>query len=186
LARGSVPEASLCVATGILWTLPTRSGTLSLSFDESSCPSTGEPMRIYLLVLALVSVAMSTTGAQPPARAEKAEPVNAVKGVELKLADLETFAVKTDKLLVNNFVLNQSEDGGFRLSALCRNRGNKSVQCTLMIVGFDDKKGILWTSKASTGVEPKGIQLFQDWAQLPEGTLQNTASLWVRLIEVSQ
>ncbi|HYH66088.1 MAG TPA: hypothetical protein VD866_15445 [Urbifossiella sp.] len=143
-------------------------------------------MKSSLFALA-VAVAVAAAGPAvsqpPPAKQEKAEPLNASKGVEVKLADFETLTLKTDKVTVNNFVINQSDEGQFRVNALVRAQGTRNFSCTMMMVGFDDKKGIVWTTKISTYADPKGLSLFQDNSSLPDGSLQKTATVWVRILE---
>ncbi len=141
-------------------------------------------MRNYLFVSAVaVVIAAPAVPQQPSAKQDKAEPINASKGVEVKLADFEHLTLKTDKVVVNNFILHQSDEGQFRVNALCRTQGTRNFSCAMMMVGFDDKKGILWTTKVNTYGDPKGLSLFQDNSYLPEGTLQKTATVWVRIVE---
>ncbi|MBN9522814.1 hypothetical protein J0H58_30565 [bacterium] len=143
-------------------------------------------MRTYLFVLAVaVVVAAPAVPQQPPTKQEKTEPVNASKGVEVKVADLETLTLKTDKVTVNNFFVNQTDEGQFRVNALCRGQANRNFSCTMMMVGFDDKKGILWTTRINSYCDPKGLTLFQDNFNLPDGTLQKTSTIWIRLVESS-
>jgi hypothetical protein len=141
-------------------------------------------MRNYLLVLAFAVVFTTPGVPQPtPAKQEKAEPINASKGVEVKVADFETLTLKTDKVVINNFIVTQSDEGQFRINALCRMQGARNSSCTMMMVGFDDKKGILWTTRTQTYGDPRGLSLFQDNFFLPEGTLQKTATVWVRVVD---
>jgi hypothetical protein len=127
--------------------------------------------------------------AQAPGKEPKQEPPPYDKTFELKLADLDEFAVKTDKAIINNFSLWESADATpkgmatLKLWASCRNRALGHQQYTIMVVGLDEKKGVLWATKANSWTEGKGVGLLQDYMQsIPQGTLTRTHSLWVRAV----
>jgi hypothetical protein len=114
------------------------------------------------------------------------------KVFEIKIADLDDFVVKTDKLVVNNFSLSENAEGQrkglamLNFAASCKNRTAATQQYTVMVVGLDKKKSISWALKATCSVDGNGVGLLQDDTALPLATLKGTTHAWVRVIMVRE
>lgn len=150
-------------------------------------------MRTCLMALAVAVPSLVFAQTEPPGKEKKSAPPPYDKVYEVKIADLDEFVVKTDKLLINNFSLSATKVGTvkgmemLKFFASCRNRSEGYQQYTVMVVGLDEKKGVLWATKMNTGVSEKDLGLLQDFNDnVPQGTLKSTASIWMRVVVSEQ
>lgn len=136
------------------------------------------------LVVAFLGVMQLSSFAQDP----KAKILEQGKPFEIKIADLEGYGFQTEPMIVNNFLLTESETDQpkglalLRFAASCKNRTGAGLDCTIMLVGLDATKAVLWSMRASVSVEERHLGLLEDESSLPRGLLKKTAYVWGRVV----
>ncbi len=69
-----------------------------------------------------------------------------------------------------------------RLCACYRNRTPDLQMFSLMVVGLDENKDLLWACNVEGSAQPSSVGLLRDTeCRVPPGTLKRTASLSLRL-----
>jgi len=116
------------------------------------------------------------------------------KTYDVMLADFEDQIVETDHFVINNVILTRvrndySDDKGMeRLSfaASIKSKSTKNQEFSVMLVGLDDKKTLLWTAKTEDSMYGKNVDSISDQVRVPQGTFKTTVSVWMRVIAVTE
>ena len=65
-------------------------------------------MKNCLIAVAVFLTPSAFANSEPPGKEKTPQPITFTKVYEIKIADLDEFVVKTDKMLVNNFAVSES------------------------------------------------------------------------------
>jgi len=116
------------------------------------------------------------------------------KTFELPLAKFEDNVIEADNFVINNVMLNrQRNDYGddkkmerLAFAASIKSKSTKSQEISVMMAGYDDKKTLLWTSKTTDSLYGKTVDSINDQIRVPTGTLKSTATIWLRVMVVTE
>lgn len=126
---------------------------------------------------------------------EDEEPAPAIfdKTYNVTVANFEDQVIESDNFVINNFMLvkqrndysNDKKLEQVSFGASVKGRSSKSQEVSVMLVGLDEKRANLWTLKATDSMYSKSVGSMQDQVRLPQGTLKRTASIWMRVLAVT-
>jgi len=109
----------------------------------------------------------------------------------VKTADLEDFTLKTKGLTLNNFLLSETavvkSDGlvpKLRLRVCVRNQTADEKKISLMVVGLDENKEMLWACNVEDRAEASTLKLLPETQlSIPAGMLKRTATVSLRVYD---
>jgi hypothetical protein len=115
------------------------------------------------------------------------------KTYDITVAEFEDHVIETDNFIINNVMLTRvrneyGEDKKMEqlsFAASIKGRSAKGQEVSVMLAGSDEKKSLLWTLKAADSTYGKSVGSMRDQTRVPLGTLKRTASVWMRVIVVT-
>jgi hypothetical protein len=116
---------------------------------------------------------------------------NSDKAAQVKLANLDDFALKSGGLVVNNFCLTEEPDEAckgqavVKLCACYRSRTPEQQGFSVMAVGLDETGDMLWACNLAGTAEPGKVGVIPEITLVaPTGTLKRTVTIWLRVNSV--
>ncbi len=150
--------------------------------------------RSVALVLFALAVFLPAAGAQdegrpglppaplPPPELVRPEKKPQPKTAQVKMGELEDFAVKAGRVTFNNFLVTElPQANGFsrlRVRATYRSRTDKALAFNVVLVGIGPDDEVLWAGNLTAVGKPNDVGCFDELhVQAPPGALKQTAAV---------
>jgi hypothetical protein len=149
--------------------------------------------RSVALVLFALAVFLPAAGAQdegrpgpptlPPApEYVRPEKKSQPKTAQVKMGDLEDFALKAGRVTFNNFLVTEApQANGFsrlRVRGTYRNSTDKALAFNVVLVGIGPDDEVLWAGNLTAVGKPNDVGCFDELhVQAPPGALKQTAAV---------
>lgn len=148
----------------------------------------------FLLAAVFLTCCVVCTNLAVSADDDEPGPMMYDKTFDVPIAKIEDHIVESENFVINNVMFNRvRNDYGddkkmerLTFAASIKSRTNKSQEISVMLAGYDDKKTLLWTSKASDSLYGKSVDSINDQIRVPQGTFKNTATIWMRVMVVTE